>query len=198
MFNLIQKDDLELYLESSNIVDYTDPKIQEKAQELSLGLEEVQMVKNIYHFVRDEIDHSMDEGQEMVTFRASDVLKKGHGLCFAKSNLLAALLRFMNVPTGFCYQRLVHEDGFIFHGLNAVFLDGKWFRLDARGNREGVDAQFSMDKEKLAFYPQQEGEKDYPNIHSQQDKEVTEAITSSKNLKEAYRNLQQPFRLELL
>lgn len=189
MLILIQKDDLKLYLESSEIVDYNNHGIQEKARELSRGLEEVQMVKNIYHFVRDEIHHSMDVSEDVVTFRASDVLNKGHGLCFAKSNLLAALLRFMDVQTGFCYQRLVHEDGFILHGLNAVFLEGKWVRLDARGNREGVDAQFSTDKEKLAFHPQQDGEKDYPYIYSHPNKKIVEAITTSKNVKEVYSNL---------
>lgn len=61
-------------------------------------------------------------GSDEVTCRASEVLKEGHGLCFAKSNLLAVLLRFMDIPVGFCYQTLVHEDGFVLHGLNAAYL----------------------------------------------------------------------------
>ncbi|KAF0218954.1 MAG: hypothetical protein FD174_2470 [Geobacteraceae bacterium] len=37
--------------------------------------------------------------------------------------------------------------------LNGVYLAGlgKWIRLDARGNTNGVNAQFSIDKEQLAF-----------------------------------------------
>lgn len=27
----------------------------------------------------------------------------------------------------------------------------KWIRLDARGNKEGVDAQFDLEQEKLSF-----------------------------------------------
>jgi len=41
----------------------------------------------------------------------------------------------------------------------------KWVRLDARGNKTGVDAQFSIDEEKLAFPINEElGEKDYQVI----------------------------------
>lgn len=189
MLTLIQKDDINLYLESSPVVDYDNPEIQKKAQELSQDLDQLAMVENVYHFVRDEINHSMDVGEDAVTFKASEVLEKGHGLCFAKSNLLAALLRFNCVHTGFCYQSLVHEDGFILHGLNAVFLGDQWIRLDSRGNNKGIDAQFCIDKESLAFYTQLEGEKDYPYIYSRPDDSVIQVMVSSKNLEEVYRNL---------
>ncbi|EKQ54681.1 MAG: transglutaminase-like enzyme, predicted cysteine protease [Methanobacterium sp. Maddingley MBC34] len=191
MLSLIQKDDLNVYLEHSEVVDYNNPEIQLKARELAQGLEQIEMAKAIYHFVRDEIHHSLDIGSDMVTCRASEVLKEGHGLCFAKSNLLASLLRFMDIPTGFCYQSLIHEDGFVLHGLNAVYLDGGWFRLDARGNRADVDAQFSMDNESLAFYPLEEGEKDYPYIFSQPDKEVLKILIASKSPEEVMTNLPQ-------
>ncbi|MFA0833020.1 MAG: transglutaminase family protein [Methanobacterium formicicum] len=184
MLSLIQKDDLNAYLELSEVVDYNNPEIQLKARELAQGLEQVEMAKTIYHFVRDEIDHSLDIGSDEVTCRASDVFKKGHGLCFAKSNLLAALLRFMEIPTGFCYQTLTHEDGFVIHGLNAVYLSGEWFRLDSRGNRPDVDAQFSMDKEKLAFSTLEEGEVDYPYIFSKPDKRIVNALNTLESVDE--------------
>jgi|WetSurMetagenome_2_1015567.scaffolds.fasta_scaffold45457_3 transglutaminase-like putative cysteine protease len=189
MLSLIQKDDLNAYLELSEVVDYNNPEIQSKARELAQGLEHIEIAKAIYHFVRDEIHHSLDIGSDMVTCRASEVLKEGHGLCFAKSNLLAALLRFMDIPTGFCYQSLTHEDGFVLHGLNAVYLDCGWFRLDARGNRADVDAQFSMDSENLAFYPLEEGEKDSPYIFSQPDKEVLKILMVSKSPEEVMKAL---------
>ena len=184
MISLIQKDNLDAYLELSEVVDYNNPEIQLKARALAQGLEQVELAKTIYHYVRDEIDHSLDIGSNEVTCRASDVLKKGHGLCFAKSNLLAALLRFMEIPTGFCYQTLTHEDGFVLHGLNAVYLDGGWFRLDTRGNRADVDAQFSMDKEKLAFSTLEEGEFDYPYIFSKPDKRVVNVLSTSGSVDE--------------
>jgi hypothetical protein len=189
MINLIQKDDLKEYTQSSQWVDYENPEIQKKALELSHDRDGLELVENIYNFVRDEIDHSMDAGQDMVTFKASEVLKEGHGICLAKSNLLTALLRLVGIPTGFCYQRLVHEDGFLVHGLNAAHIMGKWVRMDARGNYQDIDAQFSMDKEKLAFPIQEEGEEDYPYIHSHPDSRVIKAMYSSGTVEEAYKNI---------
>jgi transglutaminase-like putative cysteine protease len=129
-------DNINDYIKDSEILNYNDPNIQKKALELTHHSEnQLETVKNVYEFVRDEVPHSLDIGGQMITFRASDVLDKSQGLCFAKSNLLAAMLRFLGVPTGFCYQRLTHEEGYVLHGLNAVLLDGEWYRLDARGNR---------------------------------------------------------------
>jgi transglutaminase-like putative cysteine protease len=179
------EEDIMEYLERSQIIDYHDPGIQKKALELSLNSQNrTEMVKNVYEFVRDEIPHSLDIGGQIVTFKASEVLKEGQGLCFAKSNLLAAMLRFLEIPTGFCYQKLTHEDGYILHGLNAVFLVGGWHRLDARGNREDLDAQFSLDTEKLAFPVSDLEEKDYPGIYSEPLEIVIESFKGVKTVDE--------------
>ena len=90
-----------------------------------------------------------------VTLKASEVLQHGTGFCYAKSHLLAALLRANGIPAGLCYQRLsVNDTGapWCLHGLNAVFLeDIGWYRCDARGNRPGVTAAFTPPVERLAF-----------------------------------------------
>jgi len=90
-----------------------------------------------------------------ITCKASDVLAYGTGYFYAKSHLLAALLRANSIPAGLCYQRLsIFENGppYSLHGLNAIYLKNiGWYRADARGNKEGVDAQFTPPREKLAF-----------------------------------------------
>ena len=66
------------------------------------------------------------------------MLEAGHGICFAKSHLLAALLRCKSVPTGYCFQKLILDDEtapiLVYHGLNGVYIKElkKWIRLDAR------------------------------------------------------------------
>jgi transglutaminase-like putative cysteine protease len=84
--------------------------------------------------------------------------------------LLAALLRANSIPSGFCYQRLSRDDNgapFVLHGLNAVYLpETGWYRIDARGNKEGVKAQFTPPKEQLAFAVNIDGEIDFPQILS--------------------------------
>ena len=90
-----------------------------------------------------------------VTCKASEVLLHGTGYCYAKSHLQAALLRANSIPTGLCYQRLnVETEGsrYCLHGLNSVYLrQYGWYRVDARGNKPGVVAEFCPPVEKLAF-----------------------------------------------
>ncbi|MBP2046437.1 transglutaminase-like domain-containing protein [Methanobacterium aggregans] len=180
------------YLRDSEILNYSDEDIQKKALELSQHSEnQFETVNTVYEFVRDEVPHSLDIGGQILTFRASEVLRKCQGICFAKSNLLAAMLRFLGVPTGFCYQTLTHEGGYVLHGLNAVLLDGDWYRLDARGNREDVDAQFSMDGEKLAFPVSHTGEVDYPGIYSEPVESVVKSFNDAENVDEVMEKLSE-------
>lgn len=105
--------------------------------------------------MRDKIPHSFDRDAKIITAKASYVLKYETGICHAKSNLLAALLRSQGIPTDFCYQHstLMNDDseGYCIHSYNAVLLDGRWIKLDARGNKLGVNAQFSLDEPNLAY-----------------------------------------------
>lgn len=115
-----------------------------------------QIAKNCFEYVRDEIRHSGDYKNNITTTRASEVLKHKTGWCYAKAFLLAGLLRANGIPTGFAYQRLscseYKPDIYCLHGLNYIHLkEHGWYRVDARGNKEGVDAQFMPPVEKLAF-----------------------------------------------
>ncbi|MEL6348418.1 MAG: transglutaminase family protein [Myxococcota bacterium] len=130
---------------------------------LLIGDDPVQTAARCFRFVRDEIAHSVDINAEKVTCSASEVLREGHGYCYAKSHLLAALLRANGVHAGFDYQRLGDgEGGFMLHGFNTVLLPGVgWYRIDARGNKEGVDAQFTPPQERLAWSHDAQGEVHY-------------------------------------
>ena len=85
------------------------------------------------------------------------MLQHGTGICFAKSHLLAALIRAVAIPAGFCYQVLRVDPPVdnepVLHGFNAIYLAtlDKWLRVDARGNTKGINAQFNIKKEQLAF-----------------------------------------------
>lgn len=72
--------------------------------------DKVDYIKRKYSFVCDEITHSWDAGETIVSIPASDVLKNGTGICWTKSCLLAALLRANHIPAGISYQRLTRAD----------------------------------------------------------------------------------------
>ena len=74
----------------------------------------------------------------------------------------------MGFAAGFCYQRLsVGDSGppYCLHGFNAIELPGVgWYRVDARGNRAGIDAQFTPPVERLAFALQSAEEVEFANV----------------------------------
>ena len=62
------------------------------------------------------------------------------------------------------------------HGLNNIYLkEYGWYRVDARGNKEGVNAQFNPPYEQLAF-ELGEDEFDLPEILAEPLDEVIEAL----------------------
>ena len=114
---------IEDYLKCSNVIDFDNKEIIELVDMLfEKSSNELDFIKRAYEFVRDNISHSADINEDVITCSASEVLREGHGICFAKSHLLAALLRCKQVPTGFCYQKLIVDDEKIpvlaYHGLN--------------------------------------------------------------------------------
>ncbi|GAA4880790.1 transglutaminase family protein [Paenibacillus vulneris] len=193
--NLVcESDHLTDYLSESEVVDFSHPAIQAAAQRIRKdAADEQAWVKAAFEFVRDEIDHSWDIQGSIVTRRASEVLEHRQGICYAKSNLLAAILRSQGIPTGFCYQKLTLGDtpdtGYCIHALNAVYLDSlqRWIRIDARGNKEGVQAEFSTTEEKLAFPIRTHYEEiDYPVIYAQPNAKTMETLASHTDVLTMY------------
>lgn len=138
---------IEKYLDNTYYINWRNENIIRIAKYLAIPQNEIGTVNRTFCFVRDEIKHSWDIQDKRVTIRATDVLKEKVGICWAKANLLCALLRANSIPVGICYQRLTLGDtldtGYCIHALNAVYLASldKWIRLDARGNKEGIYAE---------------------------------------------------------
>lgn len=180
------------HLGSCDVIDTTSPSIIECAKRLAGG-DLVQTAANCFHFVRDEIKHSWDFKLNPVTCLASETLKHGTGYCYAKSHLLCSLLRANGIPAGLCYQRL-SLDGigppFCLHGLNAIYLPVHgWYRVDARGNTQNVDVQFSPPVERLAFPIAVEREADLPGIHKKPLAAVTQCQLQHSDWQAVYENL---------
>ncbi|MBU0991152.1 MAG: transglutaminase family protein [Proteobacteria bacterium] len=160
---------MQQYLKLTEIIDWQHPDILYRAKTLSGGEKNISVIaKECFEWVRDTIKHIDDYNIQTVSCSASEVLHSGSGICYAKSHLLAALLRANNIPGGFCYQRLSRDDDgppFCLHGFNAVYLpEFGWYRIDSRGNKAGVNAQFSPPVEQLAYSARIDGEIDFPDI----------------------------------
>jgi transglutaminase-like putative cysteine protease len=192
-----ESDDLGRYLEDTITIDWQTPEVMTRTTELlddASNAEE--RVERLFRFVRDEISHSQDVETEAQTCRASEVLKHSTGLCYAKSHLLAGMLRIAGCPTGFCYVRLADEKRpgrFSLHGFNAVYWQPSagWIYLDARGNKEGIATECRFEAPwSLAYLPDLEkGESFLPFIYRRPGKRIIDLLERAPSLETICRNL---------
>jgi transglutaminase-like putative cysteine protease len=191
----LQSYNLKDYLNDADYASFSSPLVRSLIVKFSTHRgDTVEKARTIYEFVRDSFPNTFDIGANEVSVRAEDVVRNGHGICYAKSQLLAALMRGVGIPAGYCYQLLILDDVsrpyLIIHALNAVYIEGKWIRLDARGNKNGVNAQFSLYEEKLAFPVRlQFGEIDYNTVFSEPNQKTMDALIKSKTVQQLLDNL---------
>ncbi|MDF1881978.1 transglutaminase family protein [Sulfurimonas sp. MAG313] len=184
---------MQKYLEETKIINYANTEVKALASSLAKECKtDTQIAKKCFEYVRDEIHHTGDNKDDRTTCIASDVLKYKTGWCYSKIHLLAALLRANKIPAGFCYQRLScseYKKGvYCLHGLNAVYLkDYGWYKIDARGNKKGVDAQFNPPYEKLAFELGKH-EYDLPEIYDKPLEIVVQALEKHTTYEEMVDN----------
>jgi transglutaminase-like putative cysteine protease len=174
------------YLAPATLVDSDAPEITAFVEHRLTDCDDIEAARRVFLYVRDEVAHSWDIQGHLVTRSASDALKFGEGICYPKSHLVAALLRKRGIPAALCYQRLTLYDdergGYAIHALNAVFLNGAWHRIDARGNKEGVAAEFSLGAERLAFPVRPERDEiDYPVLYAEPHPVIVETLMSNED-----------------
>jgi transglutaminase-like putative cysteine protease len=83
------------------------------------------------------------------------------------------------------YFQLISDNQapYCLHGLNAIYLDSYgWYRVDPRGNKPGVHAQFTPPIEQLAYSTVVEGEKDLPEIWAEPLSIIVQALENGKRL----------------
>lgn len=167
--------DISAYLAACDVIDHGHPLVRSTAATLAADAPDAYTyAEAAFTFVRDAIPHSADTGDPRVTWRASDVLAQRTGICHAKAHALASLLRARGIPAALCYQKFD-----LVHGLVAVRLPGaeRWIRQDPRGNKPGIDAQFRLDREQLAFPVRPEcNELDYPVLFAEPHPAVLQCL----------------------
>jgi transglutaminase-like putative cysteine protease len=199
----LQSPHLADYLTCTPIIDWETPAIIAQTQAITRSLTcDTEKARALFEWVRDTIPHSWDMRTDVVTCTASEVLQQRTGLCYAKSHLLAAMLRCTGLPAGFCYQvfrRNPPYHGLALHGLNGVYLPSlaRWVRVDARGNTGTIDAQFSLTEEQLAFpVDPQQGECLYETIYTDPAPEVVAVLRDFTSLHALWPSLPVPFAAE--
>ncbi|MFP6640486.1 MAG: transglutaminase-like domain-containing protein, partial [Myxococcota bacterium] len=147
-------------------------------------------------FVRDEISQSLDVETEALPCSASQVLKAKTGLSYAKSHLLAALLRSRGVPAGFAYQRIFDPGtttGLALHGIVVAWFSSlqSWVPLDPRGNSGRLRSEFrTHPPPSLAHEPDPDsGAVLYPVIYARPLRRVVDLLDRADALSRIRRHL---------
>lgn len=195
---------MQAFLNPGPVIDWQHPLVVAQAAQLRVvvdgrSCDVLATARNCFEFVRDAIAHSGDIRSDLVTLKASEVLAQGAGWCFAKSHLLAALHRANGIPAALCYQRLRKNDegAYTLHGLNAVHLPRHgWYRCDARGNKPGVDAQFTPPREQLAWAQFDAGECDFPGRYAEPVEAVVNCLSQCSSYRQVYAKLPDATTLE--
>ena len=171
------------FLQPTATINSHDESVRTLALKLSSGLSyDEEIAAKCFFWVRDTILHSSDHATSQITCSASEVLRYRTGFCYSKSHLQAALLRALKIPAALCYQRVTldkEKHTFCLHGLVAIHLKRHgWYRVDPRGDKQGITTDFCPPTEKLAFSLGSTGESDVPGMFTA----ALECVTSSLKL----------------
>jgi transglutaminase-like putative cysteine protease len=99
-------------------------------------------VKAVCNFVHGQIKFSYADARP--TRAASDSMKEPYGVCRDYAHLAIALCRCMNIPARYCTGYLgdigvpVDPNPMDFSAWFEVWLDGRWWTMDARHNHPRI------------------------------------------------------------
>lgn len=134
--------DTKKYLEETPLLNYSKKSIQTLIKERNwLSLDELERVKSIYNFVRDEIKFGYNKSDNIP---ATAILADGYGQCNTKATLLMALLRAVKIPNrihGFTIDKALQKGAVqgiwyqlapqnILHSWVEVQLSDDWYFLE--------------------------------------------------------------------
>jgi len=133
---------MEKLLEKTKLLDFNNETISHLIEEKKWkNLDEKERIKQIYEFIRDEIQFGYNANDDMP---ASMVLKDGYGQCNTKGILFMAILRSVKIPCrihGFIVDKIIQKGTLtglpyalspkeLVHSWVELYYNGKWFNLE--------------------------------------------------------------------
>lgn len=134
--------DTEEFIQETKFCDFNHPDIKKISHEITKSLNsDIKKSEELFYWVKENI--KFEFGYWGVI--ASDVLKRGSGMCTNKANLLIAFLRSVSIPAGYGISKVDTKEFYqqlmcpIFrqmvspittHIYVGVFLDNRWIRCD--------------------------------------------------------------------
>jgi hypothetical protein len=92
----------------------------------------------------------------------------------------------------FQHLTLADDDsiGYCVHCYNAIYINNRWIKVDARGNTNGRNAQFSLDIPILAFHNRQNyNEFFWPGIYANPHQDIMQMLDKATCLQDVLDNI---------
>ncbi|MBD3256623.1 MAG: cysteine protease [Candidatus Lokiarchaeota archaeon] len=135
--------ELDRYLQSSYFFDFHKKKVNQKALEITEGLEHhKEKAIALFYWVRDQIKYKQGSFYlTKSTFKASNNIRRGYGFCVSKAVLLSTLARAVGIPARIHLADIINHkipqkivdymstNIFYIHGYSELFLGGKWIKV---------------------------------------------------------------------
>jgi len=148
-----ERDNLDLYLKPTFVIDSSSEIVKEKATVLTEKCNsQKEKAKMLFYSVRDEIKYNPYLALSSIEdYRASKTLQRGEGYCVQKAVVLTALARAVGIPArlGFADIRnhlapkelieLMGTNIFVYHGYSELWLNNKWVKATPAFNTEMCD-----------------------------------------------------------
>jgi len=142
------QDDVKEFIKETKFCDFSNTNIKKLAEEISkVCKSDKEIAISSFYWVRDNILYRVGNWQ----MKASVTLKEGEGTCTNKANLLVALLRANNIPSGYGIMKVYGQRYFgpiaipmlrkfigknSVHSYASIFLDNKWIKCDPSDDKE--------------------------------------------------------------
>ena len=135
-----ERDNLNLYLKPTFVIDSDSKVIKEKATMLTEKYNsQKEKAKELFYFVRDKIVYIPFPDSFLIEeYRASKTLQRRKGYCTQKAVLLTALARAVGIPARLGFADIINHlipkkllemmgtNKFVYHGYSELWLDNKW------------------------------------------------------------------------
>jgi transglutaminase-like putative cysteine protease len=144
-----ERDNLDLYLEPTFVIDSDSGVVKEKATLLTEEYNsQREKAKELFYFVRDKVKYNPYPPHSVEGYRASKTLQREEGYCVQKAVVLTALARSVDIPArlGFADIRnhlapknlieIMETNMFVYHGYSELWLNNKWIKATPAFNIE--------------------------------------------------------------
>lgn len=145
---LDMKDDLNVYLNSIDFIDYEKSKIMSQVSKdiMKGNMTDEEKIIAVHDYVISSIEYDYAKAANVTKRYNSNLdytLESGKAICYDYASLVAGFLRNQGIPTKVVFGNSSNSDSF--HAWNEVYIDGEWQVLDTTYDAEKYQKGYTIE-----------------------------------------------------